>query len=142
MARPIFTDEVLGANGGVQTAQYDIIQDGAVSAQNVSLTLKNPITTPGTPLNAANMNNLFMFDNLISVSGSTYNTTGLGTSTITETIIDTTSGILIAKRRSAKGSNSNWTITETLYGSDGATVIQSRKIQYTKNGSQWTGVIS
>ncbi len=120
--RPIFKNEVLAAVNGNYNAVYDISHSGGVLT-NAKISLKNGITTPGTPHNADNMNNLFDFDNLDSMRGNTRITVFNANGSTTESIKNTSTGIVNAKRET---SFPNDTIVEvvTVYDDSGAIVLR------------------
>ena len=148
VVRPIFRNLEIGPINGDYRKQFDITSP--------FLPLLNPRVRDGTLHVAGNMNNMFNFDNLISMGGTRYRTTGLGTNTITEFIEEAEQESigedgelkhrLIARRVSVRLQTGPtiWHITEDLFDINSFgenALIQSREMTYTQSGTQWGAVI-
>ena len=130
MVRPIFANEVLGANNGSFDPQYDVVSGGEVVAENAVLRLKNPVTTEGTPLNAANLNNMFDFDNFESMRGHRKTTTRTSTA-VTETITPIGSNVVNARRVTTFPAADRIRVETTIFAANGGTVIRRTTVNTT-----------
>ena len=117
MRRPIFVNEIIGRVGSDNEPRYNMTEN---SDSTVKFALANPVQTPGTPINADNMNNLFDFDNLASMQGNTKTTTFSG-DTITEEIVS--SGAVNASRVTTIGAGAIVEVT-SVFSDDGVSLLR------------------
>jgi len=117
--RTIFKDEILAPYQGSYDPQYAIQTTAGAS----KLTLLNPVAQPGTPLDAATLNNLFDFDNPAGAAGYRRATAFIAGG-IEETYYDLLTGSRAAHRLTTFP-NGNIEVTETVY--DEAFILRQTK---------------
>jgi len=121
--RPVFQNEIIDAYNGGNEPQYQIDYDGG-QLLDATLTLKNPVTQPGTPHNADTMNNLFDFDNTASMKGNTLTVDLNPDDSVTVSIADTALGTVNAECAVAIPNNGPIVAVITVYDDAGTLVLR------------------
>lgn len=131
-------------NQSVNQPVYRLIPHTSAGQTYYSFQLMNDFEQVGTEHNEANMNNLFNFDNLMSVANAIYDPDTLENWIIgntTETLKDKSTGILIASRTTITVADTSQIITEILYNETGIGIVQERKTTWTKIDNDWSADI-
>ena len=130
MARPVWTNEIIGDIDDDYDPQFDIEVNGTTVLSGAKIKLKNAITQEGTRHNADNMNNMFDFDNMDAMRSNKKDTIFNSNGSITEEIRNISSNILNAKRVTTF-SNNNINEVTTIYTDDGLHVLRSTAVSTT-----------